>query len=169
MGPYKILSRESDMNYKICGKLRDSGKEDIRVVHVDHLIPFETTRSVLFPNYTPDSFEDEKHPAITPACKNKQYVSVGPDLFASECSESEKELVSNITWPSSRNRTSDPDRNKAQGTTKVSGEPAPRIKARKSSVASRLMRSFNSTASESEPERRYPTRTRKQPNRLGVA
>ena len=46
------------MNYKICGKLRDTGREDIRVVHVDHLIHFETSRAKLFPNYGPAEFKD---------------------------------------------------------------------------------------------------------------
>ena len=41
VGPYQVISHESDMNYRICGKLRDSGREDIRIVHADHLIHFE--------------------------------------------------------------------------------------------------------------------------------
>ena len=50
LGPYTILSRESDVNYKIKGFLR-SGKEDIRIVHVDNLIIYEGDRRDLFARY----------------------------------------------------------------------------------------------------------------------
>ena len=89
------------MNYKICGKLRDSGKEDIRVVHVDHLIHFERSRAVLFPTYGPESHKvsnsrapgaPDSIPAVPAAPKD--------DIFASEPSEVEIGLQSNITSPS---------------------------------------------------------------------
>ena len=51
IGPYTIISKETDVNYRIKGMLQ-SGREDIRVVHMDNLIHFEVDRNLLFEKYT---------------------------------------------------------------------------------------------------------------------
>ena len=57
IGPYTILSKESDVNFRIKGTLR-SGKQDIRIVHMDNLIKFEGDRRKLFARYNYSDLSD---------------------------------------------------------------------------------------------------------------
>ena len=91
VGPYVIVNRESDMNYKICGKLRASGREDIRIVHADHLIHYEEDRAKLFPQYGPAFSESDEEQGIPPhMVKNPKPL----DIFAHPSSEDEVECIS---------------------------------------------------------------------------
>ena len=152
IGPYKILSRESEMNYKICGKLRDSGKEDIRIVHVDHLIHYEKDRAELFPNYSPFlEMRDTSHKTIKSEVLPK--ISSKPlDIFRSESSEDELELQSNLTSPSAFTKL-----DKYNRPTSISSRES--SDSSKTSAGRSNIKDFR---------RRYPKRTRKKPRRFGL-
>ena len=59
IGPYIVLSQKSDVNFEIKGNLK-SGREDIRVVHRDNLIPFERPREQIFAHYEARETDDER-------------------------------------------------------------------------------------------------------------
>ena len=185
IGPYRVVSRESDMNYKICGKLKDSGREDTRVVHADHLIRFEPDRSVLFPRYgpVPDSPDDKIQSSHKPY---QPHEGVKTDIFASESPDDEIDLLSNITPPSFRA----PDElNKSLITPVQQGKPTlisdserkiPDIgggtvdrsatQQARSRSGQTLISPVSDSSSSSEPDThitklRYPSRVRKKPDR----
>ena len=152
IGPYVVISRESDMNYNIFGKLRDSGKEDIRIVHADHLISYEPDRDALFPRYGA-GVHIETNSAIqapTIAESIEKY-----DIFAHSSSGDEVNLVDPPTSPLALSvaSTCSPD-----GPPAVSGEKS---KEEHSSLSFSSLRNHPGP-----PERRWPHRTRKKPDRF---
>ena len=194
IGPYKILSRESDLNYKICGKIRDSGKEDIRVVHVDHLIHYEKSRAELFPNYGSPLHDDTIGPKKS--MENDQTKPGRVDIFASDSSDHELELQSNLTSPSTittnesvspgiiireESKTHPAPANTGSEMSASNTPPAAvresvmpshpggrtLVRKKKTSVASNIAQSLLGKRMEPPvPKHRYPKRVRKKPDRF---
>ena len=163
VGPYVIISRESDMNYKICGKLKDSGREDIRIVHADHLISFETDRSKLFPHYGP--VNQNKGDILTQAQPPIAESIEKHDIFAHSSSGDEVELV--FTGPPAHSDAPIPSPDSPPA---VSGERDSDKHSTPQSTAPRTSGEEwlpDREESHESPVRRWPRRIRNKPDRLG--
>ena len=146
---------------------RYSGKEDIRVVHQDHLIHFEKSRAELFPDYGPEKYKRDPKVTKTDQFIEKFSLPKG-DIFASDSSGGELELLSNLTAPSMDNsdrikpslvRVENRSQRSLSLTSTLSGLPVP----------SKFRSGASTDTSDRYSEkniRRYPLRQRRKVDRL---